>query len=278
MEWTDRALLMSVATMEDSLVINVLTERHGRQACLLPEATRSATMLLPGCALELTQTPGDLGEPGLAVLHDVDGGLIAESEDGVSLRIMVHVRQLLEMLLEPGEPARKVFAATRRLVFSLMAEDGRWPIYFAQWEMSVLTALGCATGFDRCRPAYRHGDAIYFSPRARRAVARSEAGAFLDGLMPVPGILMGARNARITEVRQALALTGLLFEQVALPSAGNGAMPRTRKRVIDAVRELNSVPRSPTPLRARETDEDRRRRQQSTAPLMVATRVAVAKS
>ena len=279
MEWTDRAVLLSVATAEkESLIIEVLTEHHGRQSCLLPQGTSSTTMLLPGCSLRLTHRSGDLGELGHATLHDVDHGLIGDSDDSVSIRIMAHVRQMLGTILEAEEPAPKAFYATRRLVLSLMAEDGRWPIYFAQWEVTLLSALGFSRTLERCRPAYHHGEAIYFSPRTGRAVTRSEAGAFLDRMIPIPRLLMGARDASLAEVRQSLELTGLFFDRFAAPSLGVGQMPGTRKRIIAALDEVKTLPRGAAQTRGELTDEEHRRRLSAMRPLMVSRRVTLAGS
>ena len=269
MTWTDSAVLLGVARAGgDSLHLSVLTERHGWQVCRLADASKAAPMLLPGCWIAVTVTPAG-PDPGAVELGETDGGLIVDRPDSESLLVLDHARAMIEALLPPAVPSPPIFRETRMLVLGLMAEDGRWPLHAARWEVAVLEALGHVRGSARGRAAFRHGETVYLSPRSGTIVTRAEAGAFLDRMLPVPGFLLGGANAVPAEIRQAFELSSSLFARFVWPAAGQAAAPETRGQVVAAAERVTHLPRAEAARRDQQSEEDRARRLTAARRLMV---------
>ena len=232
MNWRDNALMLSVRKKSSSkLQLNLLTEKHGRVECLLDLKANKDVLLLPGCFMDISVAPSGIGQVAIEELHQVDGGSVAKSADDVSLQILGYANKFLTDILHPGEPCKSVYAAAQILFDSLANEDRRWPLHFVVMEMTVLCFLGHDGGVERCRSAFNHGDTIYLSPRSGRAASRAEAGAFLDRMIPVPGILLGQKNGNMIDVRQSMDLTKLLFTKFACPAIGSEGLPESREKI-----------------------------------------------
>jgi len=194
----------------------------------------------------------------------------------VSFRIaskIQHVNETIANLVIPNEPQQDLFAASIHLVRKMEVEDLRWPISFIQWEIAILGALGHMDRFQRCQGDYRHGEAIYISPRSGKVVSRKEAGAFLDRLEPVPSLVMGAKNGTLEDVSRSLDLLGMLFEDFACPDLGGGRLWATRNKVATLISEMSYIPDLPkTPVVVATDEEERKRRISAMRRLMVGGR------
>ena len=276
MSWTDRAILLTVAKVaKQTLVLEVLTENYGRCRAIASLDGSEAPVLLPGSFLRIHCTGDGLGQPMQAKLLEISGGIIAETPDDIGIVALSCTKDLMAMFLEVEDPVPEIYDATRTMMQSLVAGDDRWPVHYALVEFAILTELGHITGMSECMPAFRHGDAIYLSPKTARAVPRERAGAFLDRLIPVPGLLLGQRNASIIEVRQALDLTEMVLQRFALPSSESNALPVGRQDLIQALNIMEQIPKASVVAPISLEDEQlRRRRLMESKPLMVASRGA----
>lgn len=274
MEWQDKALLLWVKQKsKDTLVMHLLTERHGRCQCALSLKSNKAPMLLPGSELRIAHSSNGINKMGSVKIIEVDKGIVPDGEDDVSLTVVSYINELLTENFSQNQPMPKVFHATEALFSSFAEKDDRWPLYFACWEMTLLEELGLAEGLQRCRPAYRQGEAIYLSKKSGRAVTRTEAGAFLDRMVPVPSILMGARNCKMVEVHQALELTTLLADRSAGLGVDKVELPEDRAALIGAISRHRSIPQKESkPAGPIMSENDRRKRLLSLKPLMVSSR------
>lgn len=275
--WQDNALLLSLSQKSERLLLlNLITEEHGRlQSKMVLEAGHQ-TMLLPGSKLTIEYSPGDMGKLGTVKLLTVDGGVLGDGKDDTPIALVAYVNRMLTDLLIPEEPAQAIYAETEQLFTSLAVNDRRWPVHFARWEMAVIRDLGFARGFDRCRSAYNHGEQIYFSPAKGQAYPRDEVGAFLDQMMPVPAVLMGAKNASVTDVRQALDLTKLIYEKFVCQELGVEALSERREKILKSFRRFRTIPEAKADMApGTMSEEDRKRRLHSLRPLLVQSRGSV---
>ncbi|MEM9061194.1 MAG: DNA repair protein RecO C-terminal domain-containing protein [Pseudomonadota bacterium] len=242
MPWTDDAIMSSVMQPKnDFLVLEVMTKMRGRCKLKVNLDGKPIPPLYPGCTLRLTQLDGSMGELPAAELHDASGGLENAETNLTGMVVLQAMRSMMGTFLPMYEPARRVFESARKLIPVLCDEDGRWPVYYLKWELDILNALGQSGGLERCESAFRHGDAIYISPRTGRAASRTEAGAFLDRMIPVPGFFMGKKTATIADIRQGHEMTAMLFEKFAMPASGVDAMPEDRMDVVLAMNEITGV-------------------------------------
>lgn len=274
MEWTDEAILLTVAKAgKRMLVLEVLTQNHGRCRCVTSYTGGQQPMLLPGSFLTLTCSTEEMGKPLMATLSKITGGIIAETEQDVAIVVLSTVKDLLVTLLPMQQPAPEVYDAMVKLMQSLVGEDGRWPLHYAFWEFGLIVELDYVSGLARCRSAFRHGETIYMSPRTAAVVSREEAGAFLDRLMPVPGFLLGAKSSSLAAVRQAMALNTMLLERFVMVQ-DEMQVPPTRATLERKIKRMRDLPPAPDVTKPVIDEEARRSRLEAMRPLMVASRPA----
>lgn len=242
MGWTDEAIMVSVTqNSRTSLLLDVMTKMRGR--CQLKVLLDGSPLppLYPGCTLKVTQQDAGFDEVAVADLHSASGGL-ENADTNLNGMIVLHaLRKMLETFLPMYEPARNVYKAASEMIPVLRDEDGRWPLYYLTWEMEILSALGHAGGLERCRGAFKHGETIYISPRTGKAASRTEAGAFLDRMIPVPGFFMGKKTASEPELKQGREMTTMLFKNFAMPGIGLQEMPSERSDAIFAMDEVTGI-------------------------------------
>jgi DNA repair protein RecO (recombination protein O) len=267
-------VLLTVAKVaKRTLILEVMTENYGRCRAVTTLDGKAAPVLLPGSFMELHCTNDGFGEPLQAKLLDISGGIIASSPNDIGLQVLAAAKDLMVTLLQEEDPAPEIYDATYELMTSLVGEDKRWPYHYAALEFAVMCELGLVHGIEVARPAFRQGETIYLSPKTGTVVTREQAGAFLDRMIPMPGMLMGKKNANVAEVRQALELTGIILERFALPKTGADNLMESRVPVLNAFRRVREIPRAQvTEQRPRVDEEARRRRLMSSKPLMVASR------
>ncbi len=242
MNWSDEALLLGVSQGGGKvLALNLLTARHGRCQGAVDISGREDLRLLPGCAISMDYSTGGMDEAGRVELRDVRSGVEAGDHCATGLLVVRTVSELLSATIELSETVAEVYGTASGLFEALSGNSERWPVHYVRLEMAALRALGLARGIDRCRAAHRHGETVWFSPRTGACHTRSEAGAFLDRLMPVPGFLMGGGPATLHDVEQGLEITRLLFGLDAEPEAAP-RLPGARREVIAAIRRLGRIP------------------------------------
>ncbi len=242
MAWTDEAIMVSV--MQDSkksLCLDVLTKMRGRCRVKVMLEGSNLPPLYPGCTVKLAQQDSGFEEIPTAQLLSATGGLENADTNIVGMIVLHSLRKMLEVLLPPNEAARSVYKAASQMIPILRDEDSRWPLYYLIWEMEMLSLLGHAGGLERCKGAFKHGEAIYISPRSGKAASRAEAGAFLDRMIAVPGFFMGKKTANEAEIREGCEMTTMLLENFALPAVGLKTMPEERQQVIMAMDDVSGI-------------------------------------
>lgn len=242
MPWTDDAIMASVRQQSsNTLLLDVLTKMRGR--CQLKVLLDGASLppLYPGCTLKVTQEDAGFGEVPTAKVHSAVGGLENAETNIVGMMVLQALRKMMEQFLPMFDPARNVYKAAIEMMPVLRDEDERWPLYYLTWEMELLSQLGYAGGLERCKGAFKHGEAIYISPRSGKAASRAEAGAFLDRMIPVPGFMMGKKSASAADIRQGQQMTTMLLKNFALPAAKLTKLPNEREAVINVMSEIENA-------------------------------------
>ncbi len=262
--WSDAALMLSVVQKSNSeLLLNLLTRNHGLRNCSLKLDPSDVQLLLPGCELDITgQITGTNGLVDVKI-NDVAHGIISENGEDPAILIVQHLNECITGTVTPNEPHQELFSASIDLVRAMEVKDGRWPLNFVRWEITMLDALGHMHRFQRCKVDYRHGEAIYISPRSGKVVSRKEAGAFLDRLEPVPSLIMGAKDGALADVRRSLDLLSMLFEDFACTDSYSERLWGTRNRVVTLIDEMDHMPDNQEAPKIEATDEDERKRRAS---------------
>lgn len=265
MNWTDDALMISVSPGSgETLSLDVLTRSHGRMTCRIRDVGADFPRLDPGCSLELTVSDAGNGYPD-ATISSVAGGIDEAAAEDLGSAVLTSMRSVMSAIMPNGEPVPDMFEYSGRLISGIAAKDGRWPIYYAQWEFALLVLFGHISGVQRCRSAFKHGEAIYLAPRSARLVTRTEAGAFLDRMVPIANFLLGGKNAVVPEVQKALSLFGMLMKRIGEDTR----LEQARGAVIDKLSEVEAIPRYDERKAATTDEESFRRRLLSLRPLRV---------
>lgn len=237
MEWSDKGIILSARKHgEGSLIVQLLTESHGRHAGLVRGGTgkRGRGVYLPGNIVTATWR---------ARLSDHLGNFtceLSESRAATLLGDPVKLAALSSLcaMAEAALPERQAYPAVHRgfqIVLDAL-DRGDWHAAYVRWELGVLAELGYGLDLSHCAATGRNDTLAYVSPKSGRAVSLSAGEPYRDRLLPLPGFLIGGATATAAEVRAGLELTGYFLETRLFAPEGR-AVPAARHRLIDRLKE-----------------------------------------
>lgn len=233
MEWRGEGTVIARRPHgETAVIIEVLTEAHGRHAGLVPggASRRRAAMLQPGARLDLrwrARRDDQLGHFSAEPVR-LRAGLLA---DPLGLAGLNAVCALLILALPERDPHPALVHETEALLDAMEA-GGDWAETYLRWEMRLLDEMGFGLDLTRCAVTGAAGGLAYVSPRSGRAVSRQGAGEWADRLLPLPAILGGAGDNRGRGLAEGLAITGhFLNARIAGELAGR-PLPAARDRLV----------------------------------------------
>ncbi len=122
-----------------------------------------------------------------------------------SLAILRAACQLAAGALPEREEMPESFNGLLRLLAGIEIKDFALP-ELCRWELVLLRELGF--GLDFSSSAGGNDRLAYVSPRTGRAVTLSEAGEWVDRLLPLPEFLLGEGAGDLKDCVAALRLTG----------------------------------------------------------------------
>lgn len=243
MEWRDEGILLWVRRHgESSVIIEVLTSRLGRHAGLVRGGAGKAQgpVLQPGAQLSLEWNARLADHLGTFRVDLIRARAAAIMADRDALAALNAVSALLVRLLPEREPNPAVYAATLSLVDALGTADRRWPVHYAAWELTLLDALGFGLDLGSCAATGARDDLVYVSPRSGRAVCRAAGAPFAGRMLPLPQFLIAGANTDmaesratdVSEIREALRLTGYFLENWVCPAYELAELPGARIRLM----------------------------------------------
>jgi len=233
-EWSDRAISLGLRRFgETGAILEVFSRSYGRRRAMVyggASQTKRGPMQ-PGNTLVVTWKGG----------QDSLGFFTAEMEreraarfmsDAAALSGLATLSELLALAMPEGEAKPGVFDAAET-VLDLMGEPDVWPALFVKWEMGLLQALGYGLDLSRCAVSGSNDGLTHVSPKSGRAVRGSEAGDYLDRLLPLPAFLVDATAPPTpVDIFNGFRLTGHFLSE-RLFSDLNRGMPEARHLLID---------------------------------------------
>jgi DNA repair protein RecO (recombination protein O) len=233
MEWQDPAIVLETTPYgEGDVLATVLTPHGAWRGLAKGGASRAKTAIWqPGNLLsarwvarladQLGTLTGELVHPGAALaMHDRD-----------TLAILNAACALAAGALPEREPHPETFAALTRLLAGIDIPNLPLPT-FIRWEISLLRELGF--GLDFSTPAGSNDVLAFVSPRTGRAVTLSQAGEWVDRLLPLPPFLLDDSEPSLADCLAGLRLTGHFLTRDVF-GARHRPLPTARARLYDLI-------------------------------------------
>lgn len=235
MEWRDHGILLSMRRHgENSAIIDVFTEGHGRHAGLVRggASRKLSPVLQPGAQLDLTWRARLEEHLGSYHAEPLRSRAAAALSGRLALAGLNAVTALLSFCLPEREPHPGLYTRSERLL-DLLGNDELWPLAYLRWELALLEDLGFGLDLSACAVTGAQAGLAYVSPKTGRAVSREGAGDWEDRLLPLPPVMLGEGEAGDAEIVQALGTTGYFLQAHLAPSLGNQPVPEARGRLTD---------------------------------------------
>ena len=231
MDWTDRGIVLSARRHgETSLIVQLLTERHGRHAGLVRggASSRARGTYQPGnlvAAHWRARLSEHLGNLTCEMVTSSAAGLL---DNGGKLAALSAAAALAEAALPEREPHTDVFENLSALIAALSAAE--WPPAYVRFELGLLTSLGFGLDLASCAATGTNDNLAFVSPRSGRAVSLSAGEAWREKLLVLPPFLLADTEPAPGEVGQGLALTGYFLERHVFAPHNKG-LPAARVRL-----------------------------------------------
>jgi DNA repair protein RecO (recombination protein O) len=232
-EWADTAVILSTRPHgETSIIVNVLTAEHGRQAGLVRggQSAKTRGLLQPGNKVDVSWRARLEEHLGTMQLDLITPHAATVLDDSLRLAGLASVCAITEACLPEREPTRPVFDATATLLQMIadvvpFDESGgdksgvhgsgdSWIGGYVRWEVGMLSIAGYALGLDKCGVTGVSEGLVYVSPRTGVAVTEVGAGIHADRLLPLPSFLGGDSKKNFEEdLLNGVELTGHFLEK-----------------------------------------------------------------
>jgi DNA repair protein RecO (recombination protein O) len=238
MDWRDTGFVLTTRRHgESALIVELLTEAHGRHAGLVRggQSPRRRALLQPGNLVAASwrgRLPEHLGAFEIELLHPHAAGLI---DDPDRLAALSSAAALVALALPEREPHGDVYHDLAGLITAL--DSAEWAARYVAWECALLAALGFGLDLGSCAATGVNDDLAYVSPRSGRAVSRSAGVAYHDKLLTLPGFLWRDTPAESADILAGLVLAGYFLHHHLLEPQGR-ALPEARTRLAERLRRL----------------------------------------
>jgi DNA repair protein RecO (recombination protein O) len=238
MDWRDTGFVLTARRHgESALIVELLTEAHGRHAGLVRggQAPRRRALLQPGNLVAASwrgRLAEHLGAYEIELLRAHAAGLI---DDADQLAALSAAAALIALALPEHEPHGDVFAGFGALIEAL--DSPGWAARYVAWECGLLAALGFGLDLASCAATGVNDDLAYVSPRSGRAVSRSAGQPYHDKLFTLPGFLWREAVPSGDDIVAGLGLTGHFLQHHLLAPQGRN-LPEARTRLVERMRRL----------------------------------------
>lgn len=239
-EWTDNAIILSARPHgETSVIANVLTVEHGRQAGLVRggQSAKMRGLLQPGNIVEVSWRARLEEHLGSMQLELVKANASAVLDDKLRLAGLASVCAIMEACLPEREPATPVYNATDVILQMIADPDinaemgDSWLGGYVRWEIGMLSIAGYALGLDKCGVTGSLDELAYVSPRTGVAVTKAGAGIHAARLLPLPSFLGGVSEKTLEEdLLDGMDLTGHFLEKQVF-ALNHKPLPPARERL-----------------------------------------------
>ncbi|TNE37263.1 MAG: DNA repair protein RecO [Alphaproteobacteria bacterium] len=240
MDWSDEGIVLTTRRHgETSLIVELLTRRHGRHAGLVRGGTsrRHKAMLQPGNTLAAhwrARLEEHLGAYSFEPVKTRAAGLMSDRLCLAGLNAMC----ALTVVCLPEREAHERLYDAFEIVLGAMEDLTVWSALYVKWEIGLLRELGFGLDFSHCAATGVTDNLKYLSPKSGNAVSEGAAGPYKDRLFVIPAFLredrLGGADG-MEGILEGLKMTGYFIERRLLRPHGLD-LPEARYRLEDLLR------------------------------------------
>ena len=243
MEFQDEAFVLSARAHGDTgVVVELLTERHGRRAAYVAggASRRMRPFLQPGARVVAEHRARTSAHLGSARLEPVGEGPAVLFDDPLALTGLSAAAAVAQGALPEREPHPGAFLAFEALM-AAFAHPDIWPAVFVRFEAGLLEDLGFGLDLSKCTVSGDVDDLMWVSPRTGRAVSRQAGAPYADKLLKLPPFMLGAQaGLGEGDVKAGLDLTGHFLEAFVFHPM-NRPLPPARVWMLDKLGEAGRL-------------------------------------
>ncbi|MBN66415.1 MAG: DNA repair protein RecO [Rickettsiales bacterium] len=236
MQWTDRALILSVRKYsEHAGIIRLYSREHGLYGGMARAAftRKQRGTFQPGNLVEATWK-ARLAEHMGSLQCDLEQPVAAlVMQDALSLAAVSTVCGLLADTQNEREAHPELYDRAEALVKHIAAGHA-WLPYYIKFELDILITSGFGLDLDVCAASGRKDELIYVSPRSGRAVCAEEGAPYKDKLLGLPVFIrerVPAEEVSAVDIEAGLRLSGYFLDKwVYMPHAKR--LPATRDTLV----------------------------------------------
>jgi DNA repair protein RecO (recombination protein O) len=234
-EWSDQAISLGLRRFgETGAILEVFSRTKGRRRGMVfggASRTKRAPMQ-PGNTLLVTWKARADDNLGMFTAEAENERAAIYMADGEALAGLSTLADLLASALPEGEAKPALYDAAETLLDMLGHEDV-WPALFVRWELGLLTMLGYGLDLTSCAISGATDGLTHVSPKSGRAVRGSDAGEYLDRLLPLPRFLIdNTAAATPVDIHAGFRLTGHFLGERLFADL-NRPVPEARLLMID---------------------------------------------
>ena len=247
-EWTDKGIILSVRKYgEKGLIVNVLTEEHGRHLGWL--SSRSNNNMLshvqPGNIVSVywkSRLIEQMGNYKIELVSSVSGKIF---DDKLKLQALSSLCALIEKILPERQKYQEIYSATLAFINLLLLDDNikmnHWIEGYVKWEIGILSSIGFSLNLNECAVTGTKDNLYFVSPKTGKAVSKEGAGNFAPRLLILPNFLGGIKLFDINfyqEIIAGLKITTYFFENkllISINNEKNNYLPKARSRFIEMI-------------------------------------------
>jgi DNA repair protein RecO (recombination protein O) len=238
-QWHASAVVLSARTHgENGLIINLLTEDHGRMVGYMPggASRRRRLGIDPGALVEATWQARLLDQMGTLTIEPAGQPSGVYMHDPIRLAALASACALCDTALPEREPYPGLYYGFSALMTQL-GED-MWGVAYVAWEIALMKELGFALDFTRCAGGGDAGRLRYLSPKTGVAVSEEVGLIYKHKLLLLPEFMRPDPDFSILgtlpDIAAGLAMTGHFLEHWVF-NHHRGGVPEARLILADRV-------------------------------------------
>jgi DNA repair protein RecO (recombination protein O) len=239
MDWEAPAIVLDARPYgEGDAITTVMTAEHGAHRGLAHGGAARGRRAIwqPGNLVQVrwvARLAEQLGSFSAELVHPAAA---LAMDDPLALAMLSAACGVAQGALPEREPHPRVFDGLLHLIAHL-AQGQTLLCDLVRWETVVLADLGYGLDLTRCAVTGETAGLAFVSPKTGRAVTAEGAGTWAPRLLRLPSFLVGGNEARSSDWRDGLQLTGHFLERDAF-GHHHRPLPSARRMLYDRVAAL----------------------------------------